>query len=51
MNPEAYHEVQEQGGMVNVWTVNDDRAMRSVMDFGAGILITDYPDRALAIRG
>lgn len=51
MNPDAYHEVQEQGGLVNVWTVNDDRVMRNVMDFGADIFITDYPDRARAAAG
>ena len=51
LNPEAYRLVKERGGLVHVWTVNDDREMRKVMDLGADILITNYPDRALAVRG
>lgn len=50
-NPEGYQEVKKQGGLVHVWTVNDDRHMRQVMDAGADILITNYPDRARAVRG
>lgn len=51
LNPEAYQQVKQQGDLVHVWTVNDDREMRRVMDAGADILITNYPDRALALRG
>ena len=51
MNPEEYQQAKEQGGLVNVWTVNDDRDMRKVLDFGADILITNYPDRARVVAG
>ena len=32
--------------MVNVWTVNDARRMRELVDMGVDGLITDVPDRA-----
>ncbi|MDI9520099.1 MAG: glycerophosphodiester phosphodiesterase [Bacillota bacterium] len=50
LNKAEYERVQEQGGLIHVWTVNDDRAMRKVMNAGADILITNFPDRALAVR-
>ncbi|NLE19699.1 MAG: glycerophosphodiester phosphodiesterase [Clostridiales bacterium] len=50
-NPQAYARVQRAGGRVNVWTVNDDRDMRKVAEAGADVLITNYPDRALAALG
>ena len=51
LNPEGYTRARERGGLVHVWTVNDDRDMRKVMDTDADILITNYPDRAVAVRG
>lgn len=51
MHSEAYAKVRAQGGKVHVWTVNDDRDMRRVMDQDVDIIITNYPDRALAVRG
>lgn len=50
-NKPEYDEVRHQGGLIHVWTVNDDRDMRKVMEAGADILITNFPDRALAVRG
>lgn len=50
MNPEAYAEVMRQQGAVNVWTVNDERYMRLIMEAGVDILITNHPDRAVALR-
>jgi glycerophosphoryl diester phosphodiesterase len=35
-----------QGRMVNVWTVNDARRMRELVEMGVDGLITDVPDRA-----
>jgi glycerophosphoryl diester phosphodiesterase len=32
-----------------VWTVNDPRDMRRLLDWGATGIITDYPDRALSL--
>ncbi len=51
INPEPYARAQLAGGRVNVWTVNDDRDVRRVADAGADVLITNYPDRALAVLG
>lgn len=48
MHPEAYMKVLEQGGLLNVWTVNDDRDMRKVADLGVSSIITNFPDRAIA---
>lgn len=47
--PEVYRQVQQQGGLINVWTVNDDRDVRKCLEFGVDTLITNYPDRALAV--
>ncbi|RLK62523.1 glycerophosphodiester phosphodiesterase [Atopobacter sp. AH10] len=33
-----------------VWTINDPKKMRAVYSFGADAIITDYPERALALR-
>ena len=48
--PEEYAAFMQAGGLVHVWTVNDDRDMRKVLDAGANIIITNYPDRAVALR-
>ncbi len=50
-HPEGYAEVKRNGGRVHVWTVNDDRDMARCAEAGADILITNYPDRALAALG
>ncbi|HSL86111.1 MAG TPA: glycerophosphodiester phosphodiesterase [Bacteroidales bacterium] len=51
LNPDGYVQARKSAGLVHVWTVNDDRDMRKVMDADADILITNYPDRAVAVRG
>ncbi len=38
------------GLMVNVWTVNEEKDIRSTLQAGADIVISNYPDRALKIR-
>lgn len=48
--PEDYASAGQEGIKVNVWTVNDDKDMKRVLQAGADILITNYPDRALAVR-
>ncbi|MEQ8338572.1 MAG: glycerophosphodiester phosphodiesterase family protein [Cyclobacteriaceae bacterium] len=40
----------QQGVEVWQWTVNDEEKMESLMDIGLDGLITDYPDKALALR-
>ncbi|MGB7924028.1 MAG: glycerophosphodiester phosphodiesterase [Pyrinomonadaceae bacterium] len=34
---------------VHVWTINDETAMRRMLDIGVDGIITDYPDRLIAL--
>jgi glycerophosphoryl diester phosphodiesterase len=36
---------------VHVWTVNETEAMRRLLDMGVDGIMTDYPDRLLALLG
>ena len=38
------------GLAVNVWTVNEEEDVRSMLERGADIIISNYPDRALKVR-
>lgn len=40
-----------RGLNVQLWTINEQPAMRRLLDLGANALITDYPDRALQLLG
>ncbi|MGX5218225.1 glycerophosphodiester phosphodiesterase [Pseudomonas segetis] len=40
-----------RGLNVQLWTINEQPAMRKLIDLGAQGLITDYPDRALQLLG
>ncbi|MGH8433510.1 MAG: glycerophosphodiester phosphodiesterase [Pseudomonas sp.] len=42
---------QARGLNVQLWTINEQPAMRHLLDMGAQGLITDYPDRALQLLG
>lgn len=42
---------QARGLNVQLWTINEQPAMRRLLDQGAHGLITDYPDRALQLLG
>lgn len=44
-------DAQERGLTVQLWTVNEQPAMRHLLDIGAQGLFTDYPDRALQLLG
>jgi glycerophosphoryl diester phosphodiesterase len=44
-------DAQERGLTVHLWTINEQPAMRHLLDIGAQGLITDYPDRALQLLG
>jgi glycerophosphoryl diester phosphodiesterase len=50
LNPVECEEAHKAGLQVNTWTVNDDRDMKKVIQLKADMLITNYPDRALAVR-
>ncbi|WP_439886321.1 glycerophosphodiester phosphodiesterase [Pseudomonas sp. MBLB4123] len=43
------HTARERGLNVQLWTINEQPAMRRLLDMGAQGLITDYPDRALQL--
>ncbi|WPC05844.1 glycerophosphodiester phosphodiesterase [Pseudomonas benzenivorans] len=45
------HTARERGLNVQLWTINEQPAMRRLLDMGAQGLITDYPDRALQLLG
>lgn len=44
-------DAHDAGLQVNTWTVNTERDMQRVIEAGADMMITNYPDRALAVRG
>lgn len=50
LNPAECEEAHKANLQVNTWTVNDDRDMKKVIKRKADMLITNYPDRALAVR-
>ena len=41
--------LQQKGILVIPWTVNKPQAIQKMMDWGVDGIITDYPDRALAL--
>jgi len=41
--------LQKKGVLVIPWTVNKPQAIQKMLDWGVDGLITDYPDRALAV--
>ena len=48
-NRDLCQQAHALGLKVNMWTVNNERSMRMVLEAGADMLITDYPDRARAV--
>jgi glycerophosphoryl diester phosphodiesterase len=50
LNPGLVKEYQMQGLKVIPWTVNEIPDMKKVIDWGVDGIITDYPDRLLAIE-
>lgn len=58
IHPALYHvnmanfleEYMKSNLKVRVWTVNRKKDMRKLMDVGVEAIITNYPDRAVAIR-
>lgn len=49
--PRLLRNARERGLHVHLWTINEQPAMRRLLEMGAGGLITDYPDRALQLLG
>ncbi len=50
LQPEAIDRFHAQGLRVNTWTVNEETDLRRFANAGVDGLITDYPDRAVAVR-
>ncbi|HLL75507.1 MAG TPA: glycerophosphodiester phosphodiesterase [Pyrinomonadaceae bacterium] len=42
---------RERNLQVHAWTINDEAAMRRLIEAGADGIMTDYPDRLLALLG
>ncbi|MBX7222011.1 MAG: glycerophosphodiester phosphodiesterase [Blastocatellia bacterium] len=51
VTPELVNAAHRRGFLVNVWTVNEIQDMQRMIDCGVDAIITDYPDRALALKG
>lgn len=50
-SPRLIRNAQERGLHVQLWTINEQPAMRRLLEQGVNALITDYPDRALQLLG
>lgn len=50
-SPSLLQTAAQRGLSVQLWTINEQPAMRRLLDQGAHALITDYPDRALQVLG
>lgn len=48
-NPGLVEQAHELGLEVNAWTVNDEAAIRQMIDLGVDIITTDYPELAQSI--
>ncbi|MEM6337568.1 MAG: glycerophosphodiester phosphodiesterase [Bacteroidota bacterium] len=51
VNPDMIQTARDLGMRVVPWTVNDESAMRTLLDAGVDGIITDYPDRLRRVAG
>lgn len=51
VTPRFVRNVQRRGVQVHVWTVNAVDDMRRLLEWGVDGIITDYPDRLMALLG
>jgi len=51
VTPHFVEAAHARGVDVHVWTINDEGTMRDLVDMGVDGIITDRPDRALAVLG
>ncbi len=49
VTPEIVAYAHRAGVEVHVWTVNDRREMRAMLDLGVDGIITDFPKRLLSV--
>jgi len=48
--PDYVREAQEKGLHIHVWTVNSENDIRAALALGVDSIISDYPERVMAIR-
>ena len=41
---------QSLGSLLRIWTVNEEEEIQQLLDMNVAAIITDYPDKALALR-
>jgi glycerophosphoryl diester phosphodiesterase len=51
LTPRFVDAAHHRGLQVHAWTINDEADMRRLIDLGVDGIITDYPDRLLAVLG
>jgi glycerophosphoryl diester phosphodiesterase len=51
ISPYRIQALRKRGFEVNVWTVNEERDLRRLMEYGVNGLITDYPQRLRELLG
>ena len=49
ITPRFVDAAHHRGLQVHAWTINDEADMRRLIDLGVDAIITDYPDRLLAV--
>jgi glycerophosphoryl diester phosphodiesterase len=50
VTPRLIHAAHKLGKRIDVWTVNETKAMQRLIDWGVDGILTDFPDRLLALR-
>lgn len=51
LDPQLLELAEEYNLKVQVWTVNEEAAMKRLLDMGVQGILTDYPDRLLRLMG
>ncbi len=49
-NPRFIRAAHRRGRAVHVWTIDEPETMRRLIEWGVDAIVTDYPDRLLAMR-
>ena len=50
VTPQFCRTAKKKGIIIHVWTVNDPEEMKQLMEYGVDGIITDFPDRLVALR-
>ncbi|GAA0375160.1 glycerophosphodiester phosphodiesterase [Bowmanella denitrificans] len=49
VTPALIRALNNRGARLQVWTINDEAAMRRFLDYGVNGIITDFPDRLMTL--